>query len=125
MIKFNEKNTKQAPDLLDFKDACTAKDIYPLIEWLHDTMGNRDYSIVDSFLENAPIEKISNLVMVSIIRTTFSMKRRLTKWFFVRDRIAKELSSRGENSASILKGLYSDSIPDCAALNKLIGLEEP
>lgn len=105
--------------------ATKAHEIYPMVEFLHDLMAERRYSDVDDILENTPIETFSLCSMCSFIRTTCAMKRHLTKWEFARDRIAIELTRRGEDAAQMLRGLYGNRVPDCAELHKMIGLEAP
>ena len=105
--------------------ASTVKDIYPSVSILHNMMAEKNYSAVDEILGSIPTNRLSNLSMVSIVRTTYAMKRHLSAWYVCRDKVGKELSSRGEDTSQILRGLYTDDVPDCAELHKLIGLEAP
>ena len=112
-------------DYTILKDATKAHEIYPLMKFLHDLMESRKYSEVNDVLETAPLDQFSTTSLSCLVRTTCSMKRHLTSWKAGRDRVEKELVSRGEDAKQILRGLYSDRTPDCAAIHKILGLEAP
>ena len=112
-------------DITGLDTATKAHEIYPMVMFIHRLLQDRKYSEVDDILVSDQVEAFSNTAMVSLIRSTYSMKRHLNKWFDGRDRVAKELSARGEDTDKILRGLYADDVPDCAELNKLMGLEAP
>ena len=107
------------------KNATKAHEIYPLMEFLHDLMADRNYSEVNNVLDNAPLEEFSLASLSCLVRSTCSMKRHLTSWKAGRDRVEKELISRGEDPQEFLRGLYSDRTPDCAAIHEILGLEAP
>lgn len=109
-------------DIEGLDTATKAHEIYPMVEFIHDLLVSKKYSEVDDILESTPLDKLSLTSMSTLVRTTYSMKRYLTKWEFARDRIAEEM---GADSEKYLRGLFDPRTPDCASIHKIIGLEAP
>jgi len=80
-------------------------DIYPLISGITKLFKSKKYTDIDTILAAAPINSLSVLHMVSLIRTTYCAKTKLNQWKITLDNIHRELAFRGENASALLRGL--------------------
>jgi len=80
-------------------------DIYPVVFGITKLFKSKKYTTVDNILATAPINSLSVLQMVGLIRTTYCAKTKLSQWKITLDNIRRELVFRGENASALLRGL--------------------
>jgi hypothetical protein len=87
----------------DFSKAKKAKDIYPIVDQFNDAFLAGEFKIVDEYLKNLELDKLSELAKVAMVRFSYCAWARgeLKEWIAARDRIAATL-----DNPSVLKGLY-------------------
>lgn len=86
-------------------DAQSAPDIYPLVSGIAEMFRQKDYISVDNILCTAPLNSMSVTAMVTLVRTTYPARNKLTQWSKSLCSIREKLHSNGENAAALLRGL--------------------
>jgi hypothetical protein len=64
------------------------------------------FDLCDELLDVVDLERLHPVLMVALIRTTFSFRHELNNWVSCRDKISALLYKLGYDSAGVLRGLY-------------------
>jgi hypothetical protein len=64
------------------------------------------FDLCDELLDVVDLERLHPVLMVALIRTTFSFRHELNNWVSCRDKISALLYELGYDSAGVLRGLY-------------------
>ncbi|MBA9070208.1 SAM-dependent methyltransferase [Methylobacterium sp. RAS18] len=81
-------------------------DYVEIIEHLREA-GRIDAYEIDEVLGRIPIDGLSELSLITLVRTSFGFRDRLSNWTQFRDRVESELAGRGRPARKILFGLYA------------------
>jgi len=70
---------------------------------LTDSFIRKEYIEVDEYIKQVDIDQLSLLAKVSIVRSTYAARHKLSNWIGLRDKIAKTI----DNPKKVLRGLYT------------------
>ena len=84
--------------------ADSAETHYPMVEGLTRLMKAGNYGLIDDYLINAPLDDMTLLSKIGLIRATYAAKSKLSRWHETRDRIALTV----DEPMTYLRGLFKD-----------------
>lgn len=85
--------------------ADTVEKIYPLVSGIADLFTESAYGEVDSLLADPEIDRFSDTALVTLVRTTFPARAKLTNWASCLEQVRSILEARGLDSEKLLRGL--------------------
>lgn len=100
---------KKAAWFEDFsKNASTftdVKSILPYYKKIDDLLINSDFNTCDALLNNINTKNLSDVLLIGLLRLTYSWKAKLPSWPLLLSKTSKELSLRGYDDKKLLRGL--------------------
>jgi len=81
------------------------KSLLPYYKKINQLMAEEQFHTCNIFLENIRVSELSDVLLVGLLRLTYSRKDRLNAWVGLFKRSKDELSKRGHDSHALLKGL--------------------
>ncbi len=81
------------------------KSILPYYKEINKIISEKKYSECNCFLSNIKVADLSDLLLVGILRLTFSWKNELPAWSLLLENSKAELENRNYDSKSVLRGL--------------------
>ena len=91
-----------------YKNAHSAKEIYPIVSGFRELFVQKDYSKIDDILAGIDLSKLSITAMVTFVATTSPARSKLKNWHSTIHLISGELTSQELDAKQILKGLLAD-----------------
>jgi len=88
----------------EWLNADSAETHYPMVAGFTKLMTASDYGLIDKYLDNAPLNDMSLLSKIGLIRTTYAARSKLNNWHETRDRIALTV----DEPVKYLRGLFKD-----------------
>jgi hypothetical protein len=89
-------------------------------------VADEEYDKLDHFLAIVDLKRLTNTMLVGMVRVPFPAHKNLSKWRDAVNRVANELTRRGLAADKLLAGLFDTSwyTSDIASIvNKLPGLK--
>ena len=83
----------------------TVKELLPYYKEINRLLHKKDYAAINKIFNETNVEKTDGTLLVGLLRLTYIYKTTLSSWIPLRDKVKKELESRGLDSESILEGL--------------------
>ncbi|MGJ0430615.1 hypothetical protein [Methylobacter sp.] len=90
---------KKAPDLNDVKS------LVPYYKEINKLIVGKKFDTCNCFFNYVRVNELSDVLLVGLLRLTYSWKHELPVWPLLLERSKKELSRRGHNSSTLLSGL--------------------
>lgn len=81
------------------------KSLLPYYKEINQLMIEDQFQACDIFLKNIRVKELSDVLLVGLLRLTYSRKDHLDVWVDFLEKSEKELSKRGHDSHALLKGL--------------------
>lgn len=81
------------------------KSLLPYYKKINELMAEEQFPTCNIFLENIRVNELSDVLLVGLLRLTYSRKNHLDAWVGLLKKSKDELSKRGHDSQSLLKGL--------------------
>lgn len=98
-------------------------DAYELTAFCMDCARHGNLSPIDQLMAEVDVTKISPTFMVTLLRSNFRLHHHMVNWVDFRDRVHVELTSRGLQANSILRGLLDiGKATPSGALDDLLGV---
>ena len=100
-------------ELLDYayrveESSVSPADLLPLYKEINELFQGGYYETFDEFLTKIDFTQTAPVVMIGIIRLSFSARYKLENWEDATYRVYDELLSRGMEAATLLRGLMSE-----------------
>lgn len=86
--------------------AFSTAEIGAFISEIVEIISQPDPGEVEVIFEKADVSRIAPVMLIALLRTTFSVRLRLSNWQIFRDRVRDQLDDLGLESAKVLRGLY-------------------
>lgn len=81
------------------------KSLMPYYSEVNKLIANKSFDLCNIFLREVRPKELSDVLLVGLLRLTFSWKNHLPNWPVLLDSVKQELSSRGYDSNLLLRGL--------------------
>lgn len=81
------------------------KSLLPYYKEINQLMIEDQFQACDVFLKNIRVKELSDVLLVGLLRLTYSRKDHLNTWVDFLEKCEKELTKRGHDSYALLKGL--------------------
>ncbi len=81
------------------------KSLLPYYSEINRLIVQKDFYLCNLFLREIRAKELSNVLLVGLLRLTFSWKNHLPNWEILFNNAKKELSDRGYDGDSMLRGL--------------------
>jgi len=86
--------------------ALNQKELLPYFEVLHDLIFNNTIDKISLIINTMSIKNSSTLILVSIMRLSFTKSNTIENYQHILNKISLELDNRNENGKQILQGLF-------------------
>lgn len=81
------------------------KSILPYYKEINKIIAEKKFKECNCFINNIKVAELSDILLVGILRLTFSWKNELPSWFALLENAKVELGNRHYDSNSVLRGL--------------------
>ena len=81
------------------------KSLLPYYSKLNELIYNEEYSSLDLFIKNLYVHQLSDVLLVGILRLTFSIKEFIPSWDNLLSSAKAEFENRGHIKEEVLRGL--------------------
>lgn len=81
------------------------KSLLPYYKKINQLMAEEQFHTCNIFLENIRVSELSDVLLVGLLRLTYSRKNYLDAWVGLLEKSKDELSKRGHDSHALLNGL--------------------
>jgi hypothetical protein len=81
------------------------KSILPYYRKIDDLLINGNFNTCDAFLNNINTKNVSDVLLIGLLRLTYSWKDKLPSWQSLLSKTRIELSLRGYDDKKLLRGL--------------------
>ena len=79
--------------------------LLPYYKNINEMLGNQQYQSCNTFLKYVHVENLSDVLLVGLLRLTYSWANELPQWNIFLSQCSSEIANRGQDPRTLLKGL--------------------